>query len=480
MTTPARLGSSLALAAAVLALAAGLAHGGGAFVINGNGDPVLWDTSQPIVFNIDQGPLGQLTPAEAQALAEEAFAVWGQFPTASSVSFQRGADLPCDLDEVTVGDMSGGACGPNNLQIVGDGNDGLSPVIFDADGSLMDLLLGIGAGNDVLGFATIVAGSFLPPVIAEAEIILNGRWFDGVPAPESDSRDAFQAVFVHENGHWLNLDHSQLNIQFWLDGDGPNDDLLPTMFPSSGDDDSQLLTLAADDVATLVDLYPAAGISGLVSRIQGEILTPAAGGTPFQGANVVLRSVSQPFSEAFSSLSGSRYLPDVPLGFTRGEFGGPVSESLHGSFSFLVAPGTYILEVEEVEPVFTDGSGIGPLVAPVLVPGSNEFWNENESADPAADPPGLSSEIVVTGGQMLAGMDILLNVPALPALLYAVDDQLFDPGNPGGPTAIIELDLATMTILRRIPAPEINSAFEEGLAYAASRGTLFFTDGGAI
>ena len=93
MTTPARLNSSLAVAAAVLALAAGLAHGGGAFVINGNGDPVLWDTSQPIVFNIDQGPLGQLTPAEAQALAEEAFAVWGQFPTASSVSFQRGALL---------------------------------------------------------------------------------------------------------------------------------------------------------------------------------------------------------------------------------------------------------------------------------------------------------------------------------------------------------------------------------------------------
>jgi hypothetical protein len=480
MTTPARAGPTLVVAAAVLALGAGMARGGGAFLINGDGDPVLWDTSQPIVFNIDQGPLGQLTPAEAQALAEEAFAIWGQFPTASSVSFQRGPDLPCDLDAVTVGDISGGACGPDNLQIVADGNDGLSPVIFDADGSLIDFILGIGAGDDVLGFATIVSSTFLPPVIAEAEIILNGRWFDGVPGPESDSQDAFQAVFVHENGHWLNLDHSQLNIQFWLDGDGPNDDFLPTMFPSSGDDDSQLLTLAADDVATLIDLYPAAGVSGLVGRIQGEILAPGGGGTPFQGANVVLRSVSQPFSGAYSSLSGSRYVPDVPLGSTRAEFGGPVSETLHGSFSFLVAPGTYILEVEEVEPVFTDGSEIGPLVAPVLVPGSNEFWNEGESADPAADPPGLSTEIVVTGGQILPGMDILLNVPPLPALLYAVDGQLFDPNDPGGPTAIIELDQATMTVLRRIPAPEINSAFQEGLAYAASRGTLFFTDGGAL
>jgi len=482
MTTPGRYGSALRAAVIALIFTVGLAHGGGAFLINGEGDPLLWDTSQPIVFNIDQGTLGQLTPAEAQTLTQEAFAIWGQFPAGSSVSFARGADLPCDLDPVTVGDLQTGAgnCGPNNLQIVGDGADGLSPVIFDTDGTLIDLLLGGGAGNDVLGFASIVSGTFLPPVIVEAEIILNGRWFDGVPAPESNSREAFQAVFVHENGHWLNLDHSQLNIQFWLDGDGPNDNFLPTMFPSSGDDDSQLLTLAADDVATLIRLYPAPGVLQVGSRLEGEIVAPVGAGTPFQGANVILRSVSQPFSEAYSSLSGSRYVPDVPSSSTRALFGGPVSETLRGSFSFLVAPGTYTLEIEEVEPSFEGGSGIGPLVAPVLVPGNNEFWNESESSDPAADPPGLASEIVLMAGQLLSGVDILLNVPPLPALLYAVDDQVFDPANPGGPTAIIELDLATLTILRRIPAPEINSAFQEGLAYAAARGSLFFTDGAAI
>ena len=474
-----RTASRLAAAGAILALGAGVAHAGGAFLVNGDGEPLVWDTSQPIVFNIDQGPLGQLTPAAAQALAEDAFAIWGQATGASSVSFQRGVDLPCDLDAVTVGDSNGGSCGPDNLQIVGDGDDGLSPVIFDADGSLVDLLLGIGAGNDILGFASIISGTFQPPVIVEAEIVLNGRWFDGVANPESVSQDAFQAVFVHENGHWLNLDHSQVNVQFWLDGDGPNDDFLPTMFPSSGDDDSRLLTLAADDVATLIDLYPAAGVSQLFGRIQGEILAPAAGGTPFQGANVILRGVSQPFIEAYSSLSGSRYVPDVPPTVTRAEFGGPVSETLHGAFSFLVPPGTYTLEVEEIDPVFVDGSGVGPLPAPVLVPGSNEYWSENESVDPIADSPGLASEIVVTAGQALSGVDILLNEPLLPALLYAVDDQLFDPNAPGGGTAIIELDLAGMTILRRIPAPEPNSAFQEGLAYAASRGTLFFTDGGA-
>jgi len=376
MILPARLGSSLAVAAVAMTLAAGMAHGGGAFIINGNGDPVLWDTSQSIVFNLDQGPLGQLTPAEAQALAEGAFAIWAQFPEFSSVSFTRGPDLPCDLDAVTVGDINGGACGPDNLQIIGDGDDGLSPVIFDADGSLIDFLLGIGAGNDVLGFATIVSGTFLPPVIIEAEIILNGRWFDGLPGPESAGIDAFQAVLVHENGHWLNLDHSQLNIQFWLDGDGPNDDFLPTMFPSSGDDDSQLLTLAADDVATLIDLYPAAGVNQIVARIQGEIVAPAGGGTPFQGANVVLRSVSQPFLEAYSSLSGGFYIPDVPPSFTRQEFGGPVSETLRGSFSFSVAPGTYTLEVE--------GSSRSSRAAPASAPWWRRSWF------PAATSSGMS------------------------------------------------------------------------------------------
>ena len=92
----------LALAAAVaIATISADAFAGGAFLVNGNGEPLVWDTSRPIVFNTDQGPLGQLDPEEARSLAAGAFAVWGAVPTAA-LSFTAGELLPCDVPSLTL------------------------------------------------------------------------------------------------------------------------------------------------------------------------------------------------------------------------------------------------------------------------------------------------------------------------------------------------------------------------------------------
>jgi hypothetical protein len=435
-----------------------------------------------LVFNIDQGPLGQLTAGEAQSLAAASFAVWGSVPE-SALAFIQGDPLPCDVrPEIYTPEYTG--CGPDGLPILGDPNDPYSPVIFDEDGALVDTLFGPQARLSIIGAAAVAGGSFVPPRITDAEAILNGLFYDGVNTasnPESGSLEAFQAVFVHEIGHWVNLDHSQLHVGYWADGDAANDQFLPTMFPASGDDDTQLLELNPDDVATLSDLYPAPGLSGVAGVVSGRLFLPD-GATLFQGANLILRSLDEPELHVYSAVSGARYFPVPPDGVSQAQFGGPPPEALKGAYRFGgVPPGSYTLEVEEIHPSFLFGSAVGPFLAPVFVPGPHEFWSgQIESADSTVDDPAAYAVLEVFADLLRPGIDIVLNQLSPPALLYAVDDEMFDPNDPQSPTAIIELDLGSGEILRRFAAPERNLGFCEGLAFAPPRGSLFFTQCGGL
>ncbi|MFQ5767542.1 MAG: hypothetical protein ACE5ID_06105, partial [Acidobacteriota bacterium] len=425
----------------LLVLLPALCRAGGAFLVNGQGKPLVWDTSQPVVWNPDQGALGLLTQAQAVQLVSDSFDVWGGVPH-SALRFVAGNPLPCDVDQTNFGGPANAPCGTAPMQILGNGGDGLSPVVFDKDGLLMDALFGVGAGDCIIGFAAVVGGSFVPPLATEGEAVLNGRFFDGNTVnPELASQAAFQAVFVHEFGHWANLDHSQLNTRFLGDGDPTNDGFLPTMIPTSTDDDTQLLSLHPDDEATLAGLYPAPDLAAGTASIQGSLLE-ADGTTLFQGANLVLRSVDAPFLQAYSAISGNRFRPSPPSPspIDPAGFGGPPSPVLKGAYQFAgVKPGQYTLEVEEVDPFFSGGSGVGPLNVPVFVPGPDEFWNgKDESSDPSLDSPGESSVLTVAGGDDISGIDIILNDLPPADLLYAVDDHLFDPNQSSGPGTIIE------------------------------------------
>ncbi len=47
-------------------------------------------------------------------------------------------------------------------------------------------------------------------------------------------------VFVHEFGHFIGLDHCQLNGQYVGDYNTDNDIYVPTMYPTATDDDTSL------------------------------------------------------------------------------------------------------------------------------------------------------------------------------------------------------------------------------------------------
>jgi len=324
------------------------------------------------------------------ALVANSFGIWAAVPTAA-VSFVNAGFLPVDVTAANVFAYLG-AC------------DGWSPVIFDTDGSIVRAVFGEGAENIVLGFAEVECGSFEPPEITEAVAVLNGRFIDGISSsgnPEIPVSPDFEAVFRHEFGHYINLDHTQVNLSEAFDSDPTNDAAIPTLFPILIDGAEQY-SLHRDDEVSVSTLYPAPVFFASTGEIRGSILLPD-GATPFQGANVIARNVANPLLDAVSNVSGALFFPDNP--------GGPPPGDLEGAYRIpgLTPGASYTVEVEEIDAGLVDGSSVGPLDPPAPLPGPPEFWNGASEAGMNFTP------VAVTAGVAVTNIDIVLNGSPPPA-----------------------------------------------------------------
>lgn len=386
-----------AIALVALVALAGRVHAAGPLIVNGAGTPLAWSAGV-VTWNPDRGTLGTLSNAGAVDLVAGNFATWQAVPTAA-LAIDNGGSLPVDVTAANVGTFIG-VCG-----------DGVSPIVFDTDGSITDALLGLGASNTVLGFAGPECGTFAPPVITEASAVLNGKFIDGIESagnPEI-SVAAFGAVFLHEFGHYLNLDHSQINLVEAFDHDSSNDDAIATMFPFLVNG-TEAASLARDDQVAISMIYPAAALADAFGRVTGSVLR-SDGVTPFQGAYVIARNVADPRRDAIGYASGARFFP--------GASGGPPASGLRGFYEIPgLAPGAqYTIEVEPIYPGFTGGSGVGPFSTPVPLPGPAEFWNGPDEAgsDPPDDPDAPGTPITAAAGVTVSGVDIVLNAILPPA-----------------------------------------------------------------
>ena len=363
----------------------------GPLIVNGAGAALTWDVSTLVPWHPDRGPLGSLDNGAAITLVEEGFATWAAVPEAA-IDFAAGPALPTDVT------------GANFATVLGVCNDGLSPVILDSDGTVTDALFGAGASRTVLGFAGPECGTFDPPVITEASAVLNGRFIDGIATSENPEivLGDFMAVFVHEFGHWVNLDHSQINLREAFGGGTADDDAVATMFPFLVNG-AEARSLARDDVVSLALLYPSADFAATTARITGSIRR--GNGAPFQGAYVIARRVDEPRRDAIGFASGTRFFPERP--------GGPADAALAGAFELpgLLAGAPYTVEVEAIFPAFTDGSAVGPFLTPVALPGPPEFWNgaDEAASNPPDDPAAPGTPIVTAAGATTANVDIILN-----------------------------------------------------------------------
>src|SRR3989338_2112482 len=334
-------------AALALSLAASEAHAGGPLYVRTDGTPLKWSTTGPVQFSPDGGNLGLWNNATAVAGVGEAANRWGPDLATSALTFSNAGGIPGDGDVNTASEF---------YALYGECEDGISPVIFDADGSLFAAL---GLPSAVIAFAGPECYIPATGTLTQGLAAFNGKWYDGNPANGELSQAELKGVLVHEFGHWLNLDHSQVNGQYFL-GDAdpgftafgqPPRSSVEVMFPFAI---GGATTPRKDDVAAISRLYPAGGFSAAPGAITGTTWYQN-GSTAFQGANVIARNIADPHNDAVSGVSGRPYATPATVG----------SYELPG----LTSGASYAVEMVNVNPRFTGGSRLGPLDPPATILG---------------------------------------------------------------------------------------------------------------
>lgn len=389
------------------------------------GKPFVWDTSSPIRYTVDTGPLsvnpsGQTVISNSQGLTRVRGLLqnWAAVPTASLQLSYAGA-----ITGVSGGDVKTLA---DYNTVLGNCQSGVqSPVIFDANGSLIKAL---GADPLVIGFTSICKIDASAGHIRSALILLNGEFQDGVNSPSTNnyeiSADQFDEAITHEMGHFLGLDHSQINLQMYQAGyidNCPVDGLagLPLMFPiefCQSRKSAGLPILSPDDAAWISTLYPSGTFAANYGTLSGFVFF-SDGITHTQGVNVIARLVDDPTTPqdesqriAVSVVSGYLFTGNpgqsVTGNNTSGSSYGSRNPALIGYYEIPVPPGTYTLQVETIDSSFMGGSDVGPLNPPVQLPGYAEYWHAFESA---YDDVSQKDPVTVTAGQKISNLNFILN-----------------------------------------------------------------------
>lgn len=389
------------------------------------GKAFVWASGVAIPYTVDTGPLsvnpsGATVINNAQGLArvKSLFQNWQSVPTTSITYTYAGP-----ITGVTGGDVKTMA---DFNTVKGSCNSGAqSPVIFDANGSLLSAL---GLDPLVIGFTSTCKLDPVAGHILSSLVLMNGKFQDGVSNSTDNfeiSADQFDEAITHELGHFSGLDHSQINLDLYF-STAPTCDVdelagLPLMFPvefCQSRKSAGLPILAPDDVAWISKLYPGATYAANYGTISGFILF-SDGITQEQGLNVIARRVDDPGTTADES---KRIAMSVVSGFsftgnpgqsvtgtnTNGSSFGSRNPALIGYYEIPVTPGTYTIQFENVHSGFTGGSSVGPLDPPVYGFGG-EFWHKYESA---SDDNTKSDTITVAAGQTVANINIIENQTA--------------------------------------------------------------------
>ncbi|WP_263411602.1 IPT/TIG domain-containing protein [Terriglobus tenax] len=274
------------------------------------GQPVVWQ-GPSLAYFVDRGDLSPSVPHDqAVQMVDSVMQTWN-IPYAS-LTLSNGGSL---AEDVSGSNVSMASTGINFPTDVTSSNYAAKPVavIFDADGSITDLLLGSGSSDPLYCRQNAVTESvdlFLLQTgyIGHAILVLNGRC---TGTPEQLLEMKYQ--LLRKTGRVLGLGWSQCNDNVFTGTPTPTYQQAmhwPIMHPIDilcGPYAYQCLpspfTLRDDDISGMVSLYPSTGGNGkLSSQINGAGMYSTLkfpSGQGMQGVNIVVQLQPQFWNVTF-------------------------------------------------------------------------------------------------------------------------------------------------------------------------------------
>ena len=310
--------------------------------------PIKYPGAGSVSLNYDQGVLGSRTKVQADALVTEAVSLWTNVAT-STVSLSRGADLSVDVTASNYGTY------------LNSFSDGLNPVIYDTDGSIIDSIFGVGSKSSVHGFAgSAWTNNGSQCTYVEGRAVINGYI--------AVNDITMKVVLAHEVGHLIGLDHTQLD-----NSQGLANSNYPLMYPIAY---RSLNSLHEDDIAAVSALYPDATLDSVYGQLTGSFTQ--TNGTPIRGANIWAMEVNT--NKVFSFVSD--YLSQNT-----------------GYFKLLLPPGSYTLHAEVIQTGFTAGSSVGPYSETLAdLSFQPPLYNSGVAMAPVVFGGSTPTQIVITAG----------------------------------------------------------------------------------
>ena len=302
-----------------------LAYAGGPLFITNDNAPVVYPNSN-ITLHVENGDLGTLSNAGATTLLQEAVNLWNDVSTSTiNLSIDQ-TQITLDINETNFETYMPTLDGSE----LNDG-DNLNPVIFDDDGKIIEQIFGVGQ-TGLLGFAGLFTNSETGNFI-EGFILINGAI--------SGSNTKIKLTLTHEAGHFIGLDHSQININ-----NEESSSELPFLCFTTEPENYPLMypfgcrltdNLHADDISAVSALYPSTDLNDHFGTLQGTFVDES--GNAILGANIWTEDTTS--GKTYSIVSD--YLKQGT-----------------GFYRLLLPAGTYTLHANSINTIFTAGSSVGP------------------------------------------------------------------------------------------------------------------------
>jgi len=364
--------------AVCLILSISLAPAWGAGQMLASSGKLMYWGNTTVRYTFDPGSLGSLTASQARELVTNAFGTWQNVETAS-IRFQQSGTFGSDVTAQNVSAVLDTAQA-----------NGQNPIIFDNDGSILNLLVGQGSAASILGLTHVSAAA--NGLISYAWVVYNGNFVGS----NGYTAEGYLNTAVHELGHFIGLDHCQVFRHLAYNGYGPDDQYIPVMFPTTTDDETERPLLANDDRVSVSLAYPESSFSTLYGEIQGRVLYSS--GMAFRGVNVAARKADDPLTVATTCVSD--YL-----------------SQRNGSYRLAGLPsGEYLIWIEPIDTAFYGSSQVGPYTETTSglsftqVAFSEYYSGTAENYDESSDPRSQATPVSVSAGEIVKNTDILAKI----------------------------------------------------------------------